>query len=46
MRGLSTNFYIHISVIDLYILTNDHLLSYKQNRQTDCGIVYISLTDI
>ncbi len=45
LRGLSPNFHIHFSVIDLYIPRIGSHISLQQNRQTDPGI-YKSLTDI
>jgi hypothetical protein len=38
MRGLSPNFYIHVSVNDLYIPRIGPHISLQQNRQTDPGM--------
>ncbi len=35
LRGLSPNFYIHVSVSDLYIPTFGPPIFLQQNRQTD-----------
>ncbi len=44
--GLSPNFYNHVSVSDLYILTIGPPIFLQQNRQTDRGsILYKSLTE-
>jgi hypothetical protein len=37
LRDLSPNFYIHVSVSDLYIPKNGPHISLQQNRQTDPG---------
>jgi hypothetical protein len=37
LRGLSPNFYIHVSVSDLYIPRISPHISLQQNRQTDPG---------
>jgi hypothetical protein len=43
LRGLSPNFYIHVSVSDLYIPRIGPHISLQQNRQTDPGNIYIPL---
>jgi hypothetical protein len=37
LRGLVPNFYIHVSVIDLYVPTDRSVNAIQQNRQTDRG---------
>jgi hypothetical protein len=37
LRGLSPNFYIHVSLSDLFIPTIGPPIFLQQNRQTDCG---------
>ncbi len=37
LRGLSSNFHIHVSVSDLYIPRIDQRIFPPLNRQTDCG---------
>ncbi len=37
LRGLSPNFYIHVSVRDLYISTIDLPILLQENRWTDPG---------
>jgi hypothetical protein len=44
LRGLSPNFYIHVSVSDLYILRIGPLISSSRNGSSIVGI-YNSLTD-
>jgi hypothetical protein len=46
LRGLSPNFYIYVSVSDLYIPRIGPHISLQQNRQTDSGNIYKSLADI
>ncbi len=46
LRGLSPNFYKHVSVSDLYIPRIGPHIWLQQNRQTDPGNIYKSLTDI
>jgi hypothetical protein len=45
-RGLSPNFHIHVSVRDLYFPRIGSHILLQQNRQTDPGNIYKSLTDI
>jgi hypothetical protein len=45
LRVLSPNFYIHVSGSDLYILTIGPPIFLQQNRQTDRGNIYNSLTE-
>ena len=42
LRGLSSNFHIHVSVRDLYIPRIDPHIFLQQNRQTDFGNIYIA----
>jgi hypothetical protein len=44
LRGLSPNFYIHVSVSDLYIPRNGPHISSSRNGSSIVGI-YNSLTD-
>jgi hypothetical protein len=46
LRGLSLNSYIHLFVSDLYIPRICPHIWLQQNRQTDPGNIYKSLTDI
>jgi hypothetical protein len=44
LRGLVPNFYIHVSVSDLYVYYHDrstYSIFLQQNRQTDPGNIYI-----
>ncbi len=43
LRGLSPNFHIHVSMSNLYILYHRICLPIwlQQNRQTDCGYLYV-----
>jgi hypothetical protein len=45
LRGLSANSYIHVSVSDLYILTISLPILLQENRWTDYGNIYKSLTE-
>jgi hypothetical protein len=42
LRGLSSNFHIHVSVSDLYIPRIGPHIFLQQNRQTDCGNIKIA----
>ncbi len=46
VHRLSSNFNIHVSVIDLYIPRIGPHIFLQQNRQIDGGNIYESLTDI
>jgi hypothetical protein len=46
LRRLSPNFNIHVSVSNLYIPRIGPHIWLQQNRQTDPGNIYKSLTDI
>ncbi len=42
LHALSPNIHMHVSVRDLYILTIGPHIFMQQNRQTDCGNIYIA----
>ncbi len=42
MRGLSPNFHIHVSVMDLYIPTIDLPILLQEKKLTDPGNIYIA----
>jgi hypothetical protein len=46
LRGLVPNFYIHVSLSDLYIPLSVCLLMLQENRWTDPGIIQINLSQI
>ncbi len=46
LRGLSSNFHIHVSVGDLYIPRIGPHISLQKNRQTDPGNIGINLSQI
>jgi hypothetical protein len=46
LGGLSPNFHIHVSVSDLQIPRIGPHIWLQQNRQTNPGNIYKSLTDI